>query len=126
MPDALKQAYSGALNLEQLRGLRRGLLKVVAVFLKATADQQKAVSIDDVQVQSACCVCVSEHLCCVLQASVSFMGGCANTELLQDVLQLIYELLHPSDPSHHLLLACLAQPRVVPVAVQDIAARMVD
>ena len=50
MPDALKQAYGGALTLEELRGLRQGLLKVVAVFLKASAEQQKTVSTEDVQV----------------------------------------------------------------------------
>ena len=53
MPDALKQAYGGALTQEELRGLRQGLLKVVAVFLKAFAEQQKTVSTEDVQVVSS-------------------------------------------------------------------------
>lgn len=51
-PDSLKQAYGGALTLEELRGVRRGLLQVVAVFLKASAAQQNALSTDDVQVSS--------------------------------------------------------------------------
>ncbi len=49
-PDSLKQAYGGALTLDELRGVRRGLLQVVLVFMQATAAQQNSLGIDDVQV----------------------------------------------------------------------------
>lgn len=44
-----------------------------------------------------------------LQALVAFVGDCPDTELLQDVLQLTCELLHPSEPTHRPLLAALSQ-----------------
>lgn len=49
-PDSLKQAYGGGLTLKELRGVRRGLLQVVLVFMQASASQQNSLGIDDVQV----------------------------------------------------------------------------
>ncbi len=49
-PDSLKQAYGGDLTLAELRGVRRGLLQVVLVFMQALAAQQNSLGIDDVQV----------------------------------------------------------------------------
>ena len=51
-PESLKQAYGGALPVEELREVRRGLLEIVGVFLKAAATQANALSSDDVQVGS--------------------------------------------------------------------------
>ena len=50
LPDSLKQAQAGSLTLHELREVRRGLLEVVGVFLKAAATQQNALSSDDIQV----------------------------------------------------------------------------
>ena len=63
-PESLKQAYGGALSVEELREVRRGLLDTVGVLLKAAATQQNAVSNDDVQVDllTRHCLC---YLTCV-------------------------------------------------------------
>ena len=53
LPDSLKQAQAGALTLHELREVRRGLLEVVGVFLKAAATQQSALSSDDIQVRQS-------------------------------------------------------------------------
>lgn len=43
-----------------------------------------------------------------MQALVSFVGDCPDTEVLHDVLELICSLLHPQEPTQRPLLACLA------------------
>ncbi|KAL3153518.1 hypothetical protein ABBQ38_011849 [Trebouxia sp. C0009 RCD-2024] len=90
LPDSLKQAQAGSLTLHELREVRRGLLEVVGVFLKAAATQQNALSSEDIQ------------------ALVSFVGDCPDTEVLHDVLELMCSLLHPHEASQRPLLACLA------------------
>ena len=54
-PDSLKQAYGGALTLDELRGVRQGLMQVVLVFMTASASQQNSLGMDDVQVSSLSC-----------------------------------------------------------------------
>lgn len=54
-PDSLKQAYGGALTLDELRGLRQGLMQVVLVFMTASASQQNSLAMDDVQVSPPRC-----------------------------------------------------------------------
>lgn len=44
----------------------------------------------------------------VIQALVSFVGDCPDTEVLHDVLELMCNLLHPHEASQRPLLACLA------------------
>ncbi len=44
-----------------------------------------------------------------VQALVSFVGDCPDTELLQDVLELICSLLDPREATQRPLLACLAE-----------------
>ncbi|KAL3142038.1 hypothetical protein ABBQ32_004670 [Trebouxia sp. C0010 RCD-2024] len=90
LPDSLKQAQAGSLTLHELREVRRGLLEVVGVFLRAAATQQNALSSNDIQ------------------ALVSFVGDCPDTEVLHDVLELMCSLLHPHEASQRPLLACLA------------------
>lgn len=55
LPDSLKQAQAGSLTLHELREVRRGLLEVVGVFLRAAATQQNALSSNDIQVSSSRC-----------------------------------------------------------------------
>ena len=42
-----------------------------------------------------------------MQALVSFVGDCPDTEVLHDILELMCSLLHPHEPSQRPLLACL-------------------
>lgn len=44
----------------------------------------------------------------LMQALVSFVGDCPDTEVLHDVLELMCSLLHPHEASQRPLLACLA------------------
>ncbi|KAL0021859.1 hypothetical protein WJX77_009077 [Trebouxia sp. C0004] len=90
-PDSLKQAYGGLLTLDELRGVRRGLLQVVLVFMQASAGQQNSLGIDDVQ------------------AVVSFVGDCPDSELLQDILEIICSLLDPREPTQRPMLARLGE-----------------
>lgn len=53
-PDALTQAFAGGLTLQELRTLRRGLLEMVEVVMKASVDQNLGMHLDDVQVSFAC------------------------------------------------------------------------
>ena len=53
-PDALSQAFAGGLALQELRTLRRGLLEMVEVVMKASVDQNLGMHLDDVQVSVAC------------------------------------------------------------------------
>ncbi|DBA78126.1 TPA: hypothetical protein ACH3X2_008097 [Trebouxia sp. C0005] len=89
--DSLKQAYGGGLTLDELRGVRRGLLQVVLVFMQASASQQNSLGIDDVQ------------------AVVSFVGDCPDSELLQDILEIICSLLDPREPTQRPMLARLGE-----------------
>ena len=59
LPDSLKQAQAGSLTLHQLREVRRGLLEVVGVFLKAAATQQGALSSDSIQVSLSGLTCTA-------------------------------------------------------------------
>lgn len=43
-----------------------------------------------------------------MQALVSFVGDCPDTEVLHDVLELMCSLLHPHEASQRPLLSCLA------------------
>ena len=45
----------------------------------------------------------------ILQALVSFVGDCPDSDLLQDVLELTCSLLDPRQGTHRPLLACLAE-----------------
>lgn len=82
LPDSLKQAQAGSLTLHELREVRRGLLEVAGVFLKAAATQQGALSSDDIQVslspgclrQHSCTQTMSaHHLCDFLQSCMSWL-----------------------------------------------------
>ena len=67
LPDSLKQAQAGSLTLHELREVRRGLLEVVGVFLKAAATQQGALSTDSIQVRRHLAVLTCTAACGVYQ-----------------------------------------------------------
>ena len=43
----------------------------------------------------------------LLQALVSFVGDCPDTEMLEDVLSALQEALHHGSPTHQPLVSCL-------------------
>lgn len=88
LPDSLKQAQAGALTLHELREVRRGLLQVVGVFLKAVATQQNALCSDDIQVSALHSVahmhmaaqngCTWDVFCpgCIQHSAIISLHGC--------------------------------------------------